>query len=215
MIIGGKKAVIFDMDGVLVDSEPLWKQAEEEVFSSLGVKLNKESTEITKSMTTSEVAQFWYNKFPWKDVSISEAEEMVINKVSELVESNDCQVEGISTFIHELKSRNFKIGLATNSPYSIIPKVLRKLKVDSCFDAICSSEFEESGKPDPSVYISAAQKLQVSAPDCIAIEDSYSGMLAAKRAGMTVIAFTPNTEMKEHDIADYSINNFSISAPFF
>ena len=82
LILKNKKAVIFDMDGVLVESEAIWKQAEYEVFSSLGVSVTEENSSYTQSLTTKEVTAFWYQKFPWKETPLSEVEEMVVRRVT-------------------------------------------------------------------------------------------------------------------------------------
>ena len=203
-----QKAVIFDMDGVLVDSEKLWKQAEKEVFSSLGVNVTDEDSEVTKSMTTTEVSEFWFNKFPWQSKSLETVEQMVVSRVMELITTEDCKINGVKEFIEKLKNNNYKIGLATNSPYKIIPTVLEKLEVTGLFDVISSAEFEENGKPDPAIYINTAAKLNVATKNCLVIEDSHSGMLAAKKAGMTVIAFTNGNPEANFDIADFIINQF-------
>jgi len=203
-----QKAVIFDMDGVLVDSEKLWKQAEKEIFSSLGVNVTDEDSEVTKSMTTTEVSEFWFNKFPWQSKSLETVEQMVVSRVMELITTEDCKINGIKEFIEKLKNNNYKIGLATNSPYKIIPTVLEKLEVTGLFDVISSAEFEENGKPDPAIYINTAAKLNVATKNCLVIEDSHSGMLAAKKAGMTVIAFTNGNPEANFDIADFTINQF-------
>jgi len=203
-----QKAVIFDMDGVLVDSEKLWKQAEKEVFSSLGVNVTDEDSEVTKSMTTTEVSEFWFNKFPWQSKSLETVEQMVVLRVMELITTEDCKINGVKEFIEKLKNNNYKIGLATNSPYKIIPTVLEKLEVIGLFDVISSAEFEENGKPDPAIYISTAAKLNVATKNCLVIEDSHSGMLAAKKAGMKVIAFTNGNPEANFDIADFTINQF-------
>ncbi|WP_130736521.1 hexitol phosphatase HxpB [Flavobacterium sp. J27] len=203
-----KKAVIFDMDGVIVDSECLWKKAEREVFTSLGVKVTDEYSKLTKSMTTFEVTRFWFDKFPWQDKGLDVVEQMVIDKVIELIENEDCKINGVKNFIENLKSKKFKIGLATNSPNKIIPTVLQKLEIEHLFDAVSSADFEENGKPDPAIYLTTAAKLNITAKNCIAIEDSYSGMLAAKKAGMTVIAFTNDNALLNFDIADYKIDRF-------
>ncbi len=202
------KAVIFDMDGVIVDSENLWKQAEYEVFTSLGVEVTEEHSEITKSMTTSDVTKFWYDKSPWKDQDLDTVEQSVISKVIELIESEECQISGVKDFIEKLKADNYKIGLATNSPSRIIPTVLRKLDIAHLFDTISSAEFEEKGKPDPAIYLKTAKKLNINPKDCIVIEDSYTGMLAAKNAGMTVVAFTNGNEEINHELADDKIDRF-------
>ena len=203
-----KKAIIFDMDGVLIDSEKYWKQAEYEVFTSLGVKVTDEYSKITKSMTTSEVTQFWHDKYPWKDKDAAAVEQMVISRVVELIETENCQINGVKSFIEKLKTRKYKIGLATNSPSRIIPVVLKKLDILHLFDSILSAEFEKKGKPDPAVYYRAAEKLFTKPEDCIVIEDSYTGMLAAKNAGMTVVAFTNGNKEIDCKIADYKIDSF-------
>jgi len=203
-----KKAIIFDMDGVLIDSEKYWKQAEYEVFTSLGVKVTNEDSELTKSMTTSEVTKFWYGKYPWENKDFNIVEQMVISRVIEFIESEDCQMNGVKSFIEKLKINNYKIGLATNSPNRIIPVVLNKLDISHLFDAILSAEFEKKGKPDPAIYNKAAQKLNTRPEDCVVIEDSYTGMLAAKNAGMTVIAYTNGNKEINYDIADYKLDCF-------
>lgn len=202
------KAVIFDMDGVLIDSELFWRQAEMEVFSSLGVIVTDENLKVTKTMTPSEVTKYWYDKFPWKEKELREVEDMVISKVIQLIKSENCQIKGVKTFIEKLSTK-YKIGLATNSPNKIIPVVLKKLNILPYFDSISSAEFEVKGKPDPAIYLKTAEKLKVKPQNCIAIEDSYLGMLAAKNAGMKVIAFTNGNHETEYDIADYKIIDFS------
>lgn len=204
-----KKAVIFDMDGVLVDTEGFWKIAEEDVFSSLGVKLDPQSCELTKTMTTKEVTNFWYSKYPWSGVEHEEVEQMVVEQVKKLISVEDCEITGVRQFINELKKERFKIGLATNSPFEIIPNVTSKLEIAHLLDCTVSSEHELSGKPQPDVYLSALSKLGIEAKDSIAIEDSKSGIMAAKNAGMVVVGFTNNGKNKNLENADYLIDEYS------
>lgn len=202
------KAVIFDMDGVIIDSEPFWKRAEFEIFSSLGVALDEKFTNLTKSMTTVEVTKFWYEKFPWQNKTLEEVEEMVITRVMELIEQVGGEIKGIESFIKKLKSNGFKIGLATNSPYKIIPVVLKKAGISQYFDIIFSAEFVELGKPDPAIYLMTSKELGINPENCIVIEDSYSGMLAAKKAGMKVVAFTNGNQDVNLSLADYKMDCF-------
>lgn len=202
------KAVIFDMDGVIIDSEPFWKNAEFEVFSSLGVVLDKEFTDLTQTMTTIEVTKFWYEKFPWESKSLEEVEDIVISRVMELIEQGRAERNGIELFIKQLKSNGFKIGLATNSPYKIIPVVLEKAGIADYFDSIFSAEFVEFGKPDPAIYLMTSKELGIDPENCIVIEDSYSGMLAAKKAGMKVVAFTNGNQDINISLADYKMESF-------
>lgn len=198
------------MDGVLVESEDIWKQAEYEVFSSLGATVSEEDSHQTRSMTTGEVAQFWHHKFPWKETTLMEAEEMVVQRVMELISSKDCVTMGIGAFIKNLKTQNYKIGLATNAPEKIIPVVLKKTGTKHLFDSISSADLEEKGKPHPAIYLNTARKLKVRPYECAVIEDSETGMEAAKKAGMTVIAYTKENHNISLQWADHQIDGFHI-----
>lgn len=198
------------MDGVLVESEDIWKQAEYEVFSSLGAIVSKEDSHQTRSMTTKKVTEFWYQKFPWKGIPLSEVEEMVVHRVMELISSKDCVSMGIGAFIKNLKSQDYKIGLATNAPEKIIPVVLKKTGTRDLFDSISSADLEKKGKPHPAIYLTTARKLKVRPHECVAIEDSETGMEAAKKAGMTVIAYTKENNNISLQWADHQIDGFHI-----
>lgn len=202
------KAVIFDMDGVLIDSEPFWKQAEKEVFTSLGVQVTDGFAKVTARMTTTEVTQFWFEKYPWKMIPFEEVEQMVVSKVIAFMKKEGCEIQGIQKFIAFLKQEKFKLGLANNSPYSIIPAVLETVRLTNTFDVVVSSEFETKGKPDPAVYLTTSQKLNVEPKNCFVIEDSCSGMQAAKAAGMKVIAFTNENKNIYLPSVSYKINSF-------
>ncbi len=208
LILKEKKAVIFDMDGVLVGSDKFWKQAEYEIFSALGVLVKDEWSTLTQSMTTKEVTEFWYQKFPWKKKSLKDVEESVVYRVMELIGNSDCCTPGIRTFIQALKKQQLKIGLATNSPQIIIPVVLEKTNTTYLFDVISSADAEIYGKPDPSIYLTTARKLNVAPEHCLVIEDSDSGIEAAKRAGMTVVWFSNGCNSNLSEIADYTLHNF-------
>ncbi len=203
------KAVIFDMDGVLIDSEKFWTQAELDVFSSYGVQVTEDLAAQTKYMTTQEVTEFWYERFPWENLNVSDLENKVVSKVIELIQAKDCTMSGVQEFIRHLKNKEYKIGLATNAPLRVAHIVLEKLQVRDLFDTIHSSEFEAQGKPHPAVYLTSAKNLGVSPEHCIAIEDSHSGLKAAKEAGMQTIVFTNDDETIHSDLADFKILNFS------
>lgn len=210
IMLKGKKAVIFDMDGVLVDSEKFWKQAEYEIFSELGVMITEEWSLLTQSMTTKQVTEFWYEKFPWKNKNLVDVEQLVIHRVINLIQNTDCCILGIEAFIESLKKQELKIGLATNSPELIIPVVLAKTNTALLFDVLSSADFEIEGKPNPAIYLTTAKKLKVSPYECLVIEDSVSGIEAAKRAGMAVVGFAmKDNEQQLSEIADFVITDFS------
>lgn len=201
------KSIIFDMDGVIIDSEEIWKRAEKEVFTSVGVKLSDDLCRLTEAMTTAEVTRFWFERQPWENKSLREIENEVIDRVAHLINKEGKAIDGIEEFIKSLKSIGFKIGLATNSPSRLIPVVLKRLRLDEFFDATASAEHESHGKPNPSVYLTVSKKLGSEPEACIAIEDSFSGLLAAKKAGMKTV-FKDNFDRPENVNADYIISNY-------
>ncbi|SIT03309.1 sugar-phosphatase [Chryseobacterium ureilyticum] len=208
------KAVIFDMDGVLVDSEGFWAKAELDVFSSYGVQVTDDLATQTKYMTTKEVTEFWHGRFPWENLDVPKVEQEVVSKVIELIQAEDCTMSGVQTFIKDLKSKKYKIGLATNAPLRVADAVLEKLQIRDLFDTVHSSEFEEQGKPHPAVYLTSAKQLGISPEYCIVVEDSHSGLKAAKAAGMKTIVFTNNDESINSDLADFKILSFeSVQVP--
>jgi len=201
------QAVIFDMDGVLIDSEPMWKESEKHVFSSLGVTVTPELSAQSSAMTPKDVTAFWYNQHPWTGKSLEDAENEVVCHVEKLIKQRGKAIEGVKEVLELFQNRNFKIGLSTNAPAHLIPIVLNKLEIASYFQATSSSDEVEKGKPDPAVYLSTAKKLNIAPEKCIAIEDSVLGMMAAKTAGMTTIAVpsTVNFEDKRFDVSDLKL----------
>jgi len=205
------EAVIFDMDGILIDSEPMWKIAEKHVFSSVGVDVNEALSIHTASMTTNEVTKFWYEHFPWQDKSLQQVENEVIEHVKSLIIAEGTQMAGVKDILDFFKNKDLKIGLSTNSPARLIPVILNKLNIAGYFDAISSSEYEEKGKPHPAVYLSTAKKLKVAPSKCVAFEDSLSGIIAAKKANIKTVAVPAKAEFidKKFEISHLKIRRLS------
>ncbi|MDR0194921.1 MAG: hexitol phosphatase HxpB [Myroides sp.] len=201
--------VLFDMDGVLIDSEGFWQQAEEEVFTSMGAIWDKAIAIQTQGKTTRAVTELWYNLYPWEGKSIEEVEQMVIDRVDELISTEGEIKEGVIQTLEFLKEKNIKIGLATNSPESLINAVLKRLGIGKYFQTIVSVEHVKEGKPAPDVYLKAAENLGSKPDECIVVEDSFTGATAGKNAKMTVIAI-PDVEQYDQerfDIADFKLNS--------
>ncbi|NVK75726.1 HAD family hydrolase [Marinomonas sp. CT5] len=205
------QAVIFDMDGLLIDSEPFWKQAEFDVFSSVGVNVTEDLTALTAAMTTREVTEFWFAKQPWKDASLEEVENRVVERVKYLIETQGQAMHGVHNLLNSLQEAKVKIGLATNSPKDIIPSVLQRLNIADYFMAYSSAEEVTKGKPAPDVYQLTLEKLGIEAHQCIAFEDSLGGVKAALAAGIKPIA-VPHTDEYDHekfDLASYKLRSLS------
>jgi sugar-phosphatase len=182
------KAVIFDMDGLLIDSEPLWQKAEIEVFREVNVFLNHILCRQTTGLRIDEVVDYWYNKFPWKSISKRELTEDIIKRVIELISREGEAKDGVQEILDFLKRKNVRIALASSSAYSIIDTVLNRLRIKEVFEEIYSAAEEEYGKPHPGVYLTTAKKLQIKPQECLVLEDSLNGVIAAKAAQMKCLA---------------------------
>lgn len=196
------------MDGVVIDSEGCWAVAEREVFTSLGVVMTEAHCQLTRMMTVAEASQFWFSQSPWANVTTQEAEQMVVDRVIELIRTQNCEIAHVREFIEYLKGTGYKIGLATNSPEFFIPVCLERAGIADLFDVVSSAEHEANGKPFPDVYLTTARKLDVRPEDCVVIEDSYHGLQAGKSAGMTVVGFTNGNSEIRFDIADYMLHSY-------
>lgn len=182
------KAVIFDMDGLLIDSEPFWQQAEIEMFKQVNIPLNHKLCRQTTGLRIDEVVNYWYNKFPWKTLPKSKLVEDITNRVIELISEHGEAKPGVYEIIEFFKTKNLKIALASSSSYPIIEIVLKKLGIKTIFTSIYSASEEPYGKPHPGVYLTTAENLQVIPQDCLVLEDSLNGVIAAKAAQMKCVA---------------------------
>jgi len=182
------KAVIFDMDGLLIDSEPLWRKAEMEVFAKVGIRLTEDDCKETMGYRLNEVVDLWYARQPWEGLSKREIEEGILDRVSELILSKGKIMEGVNKTIQSCMDLNLKMAIASSSPMKLIMSVVKLLGMERNFDVLHSAEFEPYGKPHPAVFISTAKKLGVSGHNCLVLEDSLHGVISALAAKMKVVA---------------------------
>lgn len=187
------KAIIYDMDGVLIDSEPLWKIAMENVFLEVGCNLTKKDFEKTVGLRLDEVISYWYEHSPWTGVDPKEVLEKIIQQMILLIRANGKPLPGVIESLTFFKNNGFKIGLATSSYEILIDTVLEVLNIRHFFDKTHSAEYEKYGKPHPDVYLHTAKELGVNPIECIVIEDSINGVIAGKAARMTVICIPEKT----------------------
>jgi len=203
------KAVIFDMDGVIIDSEPFWEDAEIEIFNKYGVPMTREMCQDMKGRKIDEVVKHWYRIYQWKNVSVQHIVNEIIIKMHELIQEKGEAMSGLFEILDFLKQKNCVIGLASSSKMELIDTVVDKLKIKNYFKVIHSAEYESAGKPEPYVYQSTAKKINIHPEQCLAIEDSYPGLQSAKKAGMKTVAI-PVKGLFDHpkfDIADYKIKS--------
>lgn len=186
-------AVIYDMDGVLIDSEPVWKIAMEEVFSDVGCNLTRKDFEKTVGLRLDEVINYWYNENPWKNATPEQVLDRIVQKMVAYLSADGKPLTGVMESLSFFKSRGLKIGLATSSYLVLIDTVLDTLNIRSYFDVTHSAELEKNGKPHPAVYLTAAEKLNVNPLRCLVIEDSINGVVSGKAARMFVVCIPEKT----------------------
>ncbi len=182
------QAVIFDMDGVLIDSEPLWQRVEYEVLSALGVPVTIETIQQTTGLRIDQCVDYWYHKAPWADYDNAKVSTAIVDKVAEEILRTGEAMQGVQQAIDYCQAKGLKIGLATSSFYTIIEAVLSKLGLSDKFIAVQSAEGLTYGKPHPEVYLNCAAALGVDPRYCLAIEDSFNGLIAARAANMQTVA---------------------------
>jgi mannitol-1-/sugar-/sorbitol-6-/2-deoxyglucose-6-phosphatase len=183
------RAVIFDMDGLLIDSEPLWVRAEIEVFGSVGVALEEDDCARTKGLRVDDVVAYWHTRRGFGGVSPKEVEARLVARVAELIGAEGRALPGIDSALAAARAENGRrLALASSSPMPIIEAALHRLGLGSTFHAVCSAEHEPFGKPHPAIFLTAASQLGTSPLECVVIEDSMTGVIAAKAARMGCVA---------------------------
>lgn len=192
------RAVIFDMDGLLVDSEPLWVRAEIEIFGEVGVVLGEEDCALTKGLRTDDVIAYWHRRRPWDKRSPAEVEARLIARVAALVLAEGRALPGVAHAIAVAREGGRRLALASSSPRVIIEATLERLRLADTFDVVKSAETEPLGKPHPGIFLTTASLLDVPPVECLVLEDSLTGVIAAKAARMACIAVP--FDHPEHDV---------------
>jgi HAD superfamily hydrolase (TIGR01509 family) len=182
------RAAIYDMDGLLLDSEPYWVQAELQVLGDVGVPLTESLARETTGMRLDEAVAHWYRRFPWKEPSQRDVLSRLTTAAHRLILARAEAKPGVAESLALFARRGIRRALASSSPLVLIEAVVEKLGLVGQFELAVSAESEPLGKPHPAVYLSCAARLGVDASDCVALEDSVNGLVSAKAARMRVIA---------------------------
>lgn len=190
-------AAIFDMDGLLIDSEPLWDRAELEVIAGLGVDVSRRNElPDTLGLRIDMVVDLWFAHQPWVGPGREEVTERIIQRAISLVEEERPLLPGVRHAIALCKANGLMVGLASASPLHMLEKVLDMFELRDSFDALASAEKLPYSKPHPQVYLDCAAKLGVDPLTCVALEDSVNGMIASKAARMRSIV-VPDAEHRQ------------------
>jgi HAD superfamily hydrolase (TIGR01509 family) len=183
-------AVVFDMDGVLVDTEQLWDEVREELTTEWGGRYTPEAQRAMMGMSSTEWSTYLH-----ETVGLTQPPDAinaeVVSRMLERYARDLPQIPGAVDLVRRLKGEGFVLALASSSNVALIDSVLARLGIQELFTVSVSSEEVARGKPAPDVYLEASSRLGIEPRRCAAIEDSGSGIRAARAAGMRVIAY-PN-----------------------
>lgn len=211
-LLNGKKAALFDLDGTLVDSMWMWGQIDIEFLGRFGYECPGDLQKTIEGMSFSETAVYFKKRFDlpmtldeikkcWIDMSIDKYRHKVPLK------------EGALNFLKYCKENKIRTAIATSNGREIVNALIDSLKIGGYLQEIITACEVNAGKPEPDIYLEAARRLSVPAEECIVFEDIPAGILAGKRAGMTVIAvkddWSGNQDEEIRSLSDGYIQNFS------
>lgn len=206
------KAVIFDLDGTLVDSMWMWKDIDIDYLDKHGIEFPKDLQHNIEGQSFTETAQHFKKLFNIKDsVEDIKAEwnDMAIDKY----ENEVYLKKGVLEYLKFLKGKNIKTGIATSNSRKLVDALIEKHKIAKYFDTIRTSCEAKRGKPYPDVYELVANDLNVKAENCLVFEDVVHGIMAGKNAGMKVCAvydkYSEHQYSEKVRLADYYIESFN------
>ena len=205
------QAFIFDMDGVLIDSENLYKVIEQNLFDNVGVAIDQDEhvsyQGCSNPVMWSKIRKKHHLHTPLDEL-VRFTQETVIGYFSSLPEIHP--MPGVLKLLDNLKEREIKMALASSSTIEVINIILAKTGLASYFDAVVDSTEAGAGKPDPAIFLLAQKKLGIPKENCVIIEDSANGIKAATAAGIYCIAFNgPGSEHQDQSAANWRISRFS------
>ena len=182
------QAIIFDMDGLLVDSEPIWQEVAIEVFQSVKVPLTVEICQEATGLGTTEFVKYIAARFSWNHKSHDQIGEEILDLAHERIGASACAMPGAMELVRFFYEYKIPLAVASASPMNIIEIVLDRLGLRPYFTLWHSALLEAHNKPFPDVYLGAARRLGVDPTTCLAFEDSGNGLRSALAAGLLTVS---------------------------
>ena len=203
----GKKAVIFDMDGVIFDTERVYLEIWKSVFEKYGYKMTKELYVNVMGTGRKNVIKTFLENFG-DDLPIEKMYEEKDNQLFYIIENQGIPLKkGVKELFSMLKEKNYKIALATSAKRERVEKQIKDKWLKESFDAIVCGDDVEKGKPSPDIFLKAAKKIDVEPENCFVVEDSPAGIKAAFSGGMKGI-HVEDLKAADEDILKYCEKNF-------
>ncbi len=201
------RAIVFDFDGVVVDSEPLYKRAEEKFFTEYGVTIPSNDWKYFKGLSEEGFFKLASEKY-----GISVHSEKLRNRSRELfleeIKHNLRYLPGFEKFFEDIKGK-YRIGLVTSTPRSILEWILSNTEVKNHFEYIITADDVEKRKPDPAPYLEICKKMNVKPEQVIVIEDSINGVNSAVTAGAITIGFTSSLSEEDLNAANFFAKSYN------
>ncbi|AWL13213.1 Sugar-phosphatase [Saliniradius amylolyticus] len=187
------QAAIFDMDGLLVDSEPLWRRAEQKVFGELGIQLNDELCRQTTGLGTEDTVRYWLQRTLWstqedRQIEVDEIAHQLRQQALGLIQSEARAMPGVYPLLERCRELGMTMVIASGSSMELIRAVIERLELHNYISSYFSAANEKAGKPAPDVYLRALSALRLPTEKCIAFEDSVRGVEAARAANLYTVA---------------------------
>ena len=211
-LLKNRKAVLFDLDGTLVDSMWVWRDIDIDFLSAIGQKLPDDLQKSIEGMSFTETAEYFKERFNINDdVETIKAKwnKMAYDKYTSEVKLK----RGAKEFLARLKADGIRTGIASSNSMTLIEGALRAEGVLDYFDAITTACEAGAGKPAPDIYLLAAKKLNTEPSECLVFEDIPMGIMAGNSAGMTTIAvedaYSHNMRDEKEKLAKYFIEDFT------
>lgn len=210
-MLKNKKAVIFDLDGTLVDSMWMWKAIDIEYLGKFGISLPPTLQKDIEGMSFSETAVYFKETFQIPD-SLDEIKADWNSMAYEKYTKEVSLKNGAKEFLEYCKKNNIKLGIATSNSRELVDATLKALGIKEYFDCVMTACEVEKGKPAPDIYLAVAEKVEVDPVKCLVFEDIEMGILAGKNAGMEVCAVEDEFSMDQMELkkklADYYIRDY-------
>jgi HAD superfamily hydrolase (TIGR01509 family) len=206
-------AVVFDLDGVLIDSEQVWDEVRESLARERGGRWHERAQRDMMGMSSPEWSRYMHERIGLAE-SPEEINRIVVERMLERYAAGPPWLPGAVETVRRL-AHDFVLGLASSSNREVIDRVLEAGRIDDCFRATASSEEVAAGKPAPDVYLEVARRLGVDPHRCAAVEDSHNGIRSAKAAGMRCVAvpnrhFPPGDALAEADAVIASLADLTV-----
>lgn len=201
--------VLFDMDGLLLDTEPLWGKSMLLVARQNNIPITPEQFKETTGLRIYEVTEYWSVKYPWQGKGHTEIAEDILDDIIASSKANATVLKGVEEALRMLRSNGYKAGLASSSPARMIDALVNHFGIKDYFDCITSADAVVLGKPHPAVFLHCALSLGSKPAECLVLEDSVNGVIAGKAARMKVVAIPgeQNFDDPRFSIADAKLNS--------